>query len=170
VSPAGSAGIASGQPTGASPTFTLHLKKEGIAATAREIDGEFTVLEGSHARQSWVSTPHAYKAPHESLVKDEVLVPDPPSGLLRFARDYVFASPSAAAAVVTGRNANGRIEWRIHDSGMNFGEWQLRDIISGPLRHVSGRGTSPSVVRASTAGTSGLSPDHIRSVSSSRAG
>jgi hypothetical protein len=99
----------------------------------REIDGEFTALEGSHARQSWVSTPHANKALHESLVRDGVLVPDSPSGLLRFARDYVFASPSAAAAVVTGRNANGRIEWRILGSGMNFGEWQLRDIVSGPV-------------------------------------
>ena len=43
-------------------------EKEGITATAREIDGEFTVLQGSHARQSWVSTPHAYKALHEALV------------------------------------------------------------------------------------------------------
>ena len=51
---------------------------------------------------------------------------------MRFARDYVFASPSAAAAAVTGRNANGRIEWRIQGSGMNFGEWQLRDIVSSP--------------------------------------
>jgi Domain of unknown function (DUF4357) len=126
----GSSGPVSGQPTVASPTFTLHLKKEGIIATAREIDGEFTVLQGSHARQSWVSTPHAYKALHEALVKDEVLVPDPVGGPLRFARDYVFASPSAAAAVVTGRNANGRIEWRIQGSGMNFGDWQLRDIDS----------------------------------------
>ena len=66
-------------------------------------DGEFTVLQGSHARQSWVSTPHAYKALHEALVRDRVLVPDPPAGLLRFARDYVFASPSAAAAATTSK-------------------------------------------------------------------
>lgn len=126
------AGAASGQSIVASPTFTLHLKREGITATAREIDGEFTVLQGAHARQSWVGAPHAYKALHEALVRDRVLVPDPPGGLLRFARDYVFASPSAAAAAVTGRTANGRIEWRIQGSGMNFGEWQLRDIVSGP--------------------------------------
>ena len=69
------AGAASGQSAVASPTFTLHLKKAGITATAREIDGEFTVLQGSHARQSWVSTPHAYKALHEALVRDRVLVP-----------------------------------------------------------------------------------------------
>ena len=132
VLPVGSSGPVSGQATIASPTFALHLKKEGIIATAREVDGEFTVLQGSRARQSWIGTPHAYKALHEALVKDEVLVPDPAGGLLVFARDYVFASPSAAAAVITGRNANGRIEWRIQGSGVTFGDWQLRDIDSGP--------------------------------------
>lgn len=29
-----------------------------------------------------------------------------------FAQDYVFSSPSTAAAVVLGRSANGRIEWK----------------------------------------------------------
>ena len=29
-----------------------------------------------------------------------------------FVSDYVFTSPSLAAAVVMGRNANGRIEWK----------------------------------------------------------
>ena len=30
----------------------------------------------------------------------------------RFTQDYVFSSPSTAAAVVLGRSANGRIKWR----------------------------------------------------------
>ncbi|MGH8830021.1 MAG: DUF4357 domain-containing protein [Polaromonas sp.] len=30
----------------------------------------------------------------------------------RFTQDYVFSSPSTAAAVVLGRSANGRIEWK----------------------------------------------------------
>ena len=29
-----------------------------------------------------------------------------------FTKDFVFTSPSLAAAVVMGRNANGRIEWK----------------------------------------------------------
>jgi hypothetical protein len=29
-----------------------------------------------------------------------------------FVSDYVFTSPSLAAAVVMGRNANGRTEWK----------------------------------------------------------
>lgn len=32
-----------------------------------------------------------------------------------FTRDYIFTSPSLAAAVVMGRNANGRTEWKTED-------------------------------------------------------
>ena len=45
----GGAGAVSGPPA-ASPVFVLQVKKDGITARAREIDGEFTVLEGSCAR------------------------------------------------------------------------------------------------------------------------
>ncbi|WP_423815735.1 DUF4357 domain-containing protein [Pseudoruminococcus massiliensis] len=31
---------------------------------------------------------------------------------LKLTRDYIFTSPSLAAAVVMGRNANGRTEWK----------------------------------------------------------
>jgi len=30
----------------------------------------------------------------------------------QFSQDYVFSSPSLAAAVVLGRSANGRVEWK----------------------------------------------------------
>lgn len=33
----------------------------------------------------------------------------------RFTKDYVFTSPSLAAAIVMGRNANGRTEWKTAD-------------------------------------------------------
>jgi len=32
-----------------------------------------------------------------------------------FVRDYIFTSPSLAAAIVMGRNANGRTEWKTTD-------------------------------------------------------
>jgi hypothetical protein len=47
---------------------------------------------------------------------------------MRFARDQVFASPSAAVAVITGRQANGRAEWKAEGSGLSFGNWQDRGI------------------------------------------
>lgn len=49
----GGAGAVSGLSPASSPVFVLHVKKDGITARAREIDGEFTVLEGSCARASW---------------------------------------------------------------------------------------------------------------------
>ena len=49
-------------PLAPSPVFEPLLKKEGITATAREVDGEFAVLQGSAARTTWTSVEHAYKA------------------------------------------------------------------------------------------------------------
>jgi hypothetical protein len=111
-----------------SPTFELQLKKEGITATAREMDGEFTVLEGSKARGTWAGVQHAYKALHEKLVQEAALVPDHDGRTMRFSRDQVFASPSAAAAVVVGRTSNGRNDWKIQGSGVTYGNWQTRDL------------------------------------------
>ena len=48
--------------------------------------------------------------------------------MLRFAHDQVFASPSAAAAVIAGRQANGRVDWKIEGSGVSFGNWQDQGI------------------------------------------
>jgi hypothetical protein len=115
-------------PRAASPVFTLCLRKYGINATAREIDGEFTVHQGSQARSAWAGGSHNYKALYERLVEEAVLASEPDNRSMRFTRDHVFASPSAAAAVVSGRNSNGRIEWKIDGSGVNFGDWQAQGI------------------------------------------
>ena len=56
--PSGAAEATSVPVPPSSPVFELHLKKEGIVATAKEIDGEFTVLEGSGARGSWTGVEH----------------------------------------------------------------------------------------------------------------
>ena len=124
----GAAETASGPSPASSPVFALHVKKDGITARAKEIDGEFTVLEGSCARASWTGSQHTYKALHNKLSCDGALVPEPGGATVRFARDQVFASPSAAAAVITGRQANGRVEWKAEGSGISFGSWQERGI------------------------------------------
>ena len=111
-----------------SPVFELHLKRDGISATAREIDGEFTVLEGSGARMAWTGMEHTYKVLREKLVREGAIVPSPDGRTMRFARNQVFASPSAAAAVVVGRTANGRQDWKIQTSGASYGDWQARGI------------------------------------------
>lgn len=70
-----------------------------------------------------------------AVLKDSVIasstVPSMPSNLLglrsaliekgivsaehRFTRDYIFTSPSLAAAIIMGRSANGRTEWKTFD-------------------------------------------------------
>jgi hypothetical protein len=75
-----------------SPVFKLHLRKDGIAATAQEIDGEFTVLEGSGARDTWTGVEYAYKVLCEKLVREGAIVPGHDSRTMRFARDQVFAT------------------------------------------------------------------------------
>jgi hypothetical protein len=115
-------------PAVSSPVFELRLKREGISAAAREIDGEFTVLEGSGARMAWTGVEHAYKVLHEELVREGAIVPSTDGRTRRFARNEVFASPSAAAAVVVGRTANGRHDWKIQGSGISYGDWQTQGI------------------------------------------
>jgi hypothetical protein len=127
-STASSAGEDPATASASSPVFTLQVKKDGIVATAREVDGEFTVLEGSQARPVWIAGSHSYKALHSKLVEEKVLVPEPDGKRMRFTRDYVFASPSAAAATVTGRQANGRVDWKTQDTGISFGDWQAEGI------------------------------------------
>lgn len=36
-------------------------------------------------------------------------------GLYQFTQDYTFSAPSTTAAVVLGRSANGRVEWKAAD-------------------------------------------------------
>lgn len=99
-----------------SPEKTLFFIKGARGADARgEIvpDG-FVVLNGSKAASSTVpSTPEWVTGFRDKLHK---------SGIVRsvgdemvFSEDYIFPSPSAAAAVVMGRSANGLIEWKLPD-------------------------------------------------------
>ena len=127
VSTAGTAGHShgeQGQVAVDSPVFELNLKKEGVVARAREIDGEFTVLQGSQVRAEWVGTSNdGYKALRDKLLQEGTIAPAE-DGSLRFTHDQVFTSPSAAGAVIVGRNANGRTIWKVQGTGINYGSWQ----------------------------------------------
>ncbi len=72
----------------------------------------FVVLKGSSGRRETVPTfkKHGYNRVREQLVDRGVIIES--GDRVRFEKDHLFASPSAAAACVTGRTANGLIEWR----------------------------------------------------------
>lgn len=112
-----------------SPIFEMFVKKYGIRAMAQEVDGEFTVRKGSMARLSFTENSSNYELLHDELLKSGQLVQDGEDTAV-FAQDIVFRSPSAAAAIVAGRAANGRAEWRIPVTGVSFGSWQNQEVES----------------------------------------
>lgn len=111
-----------------SPLFRLTVARHGIAASGKELDGEFVVLAGSICRGAWSGTHRhpGYSTLLAALVGDGSIV-ERPVGEWRFSRDVAFSSPSAAGAVVTGRACNGRTSW-ISDAGESFGAWQERGL------------------------------------------
>lgn len=102
------------------------VPRHGIRAIGQEIDGEFYVFKGSLTRGSWVGTERGYQSLYNQLCEDGVLVEG--NGTRVFNEDQSFSSPSAAAAVVSGRSANGRISWKTEGSGMTYGEWQDQQV------------------------------------------
>ncbi|MFD1711532.1 DUF4357 domain-containing protein, partial [Ottowia flava] len=81
-----------------------------------------------HIRRGFVQRiPSGYQALFEQLVAGGVLAP-PSNGKRVFMESYSFTSPSAAAAVISGRSANGRIKWTVQGSQETYAEWQQRQL------------------------------------------
>ena len=111
-----------------SANFVLLTKKHGIHADAVLADGEFVVQAGSTARLSWEgkgTEMTSYAHLHRELRNQGVL--EPRDLVCVFAKSYAFTSPSAAAAVVNGRTANGTIEWKT-PSGQTYKEWEAQQL------------------------------------------
>lgn len=97
--------------------------KSGVQATAVEEDGEFIVLEGSEALTDAGYAYLANRALKDALIAEGVLV-NHSATKLRFSKPWSFSSPSAAASIVLDRQANGRTEWKVKNSSLNYHEWQ----------------------------------------------
>ncbi len=87
-----------------------------------------------------------------ALLARGILQPAADGQLNEFSVDYAFSSPSAAAAVVAGRPANGRIHWVVEGTKQTYGEWQAEQVsrVTGALQAVEEGADS-----ASTSGTVG---------------
>ncbi len=95
----------------------------GANAVGEQTSDGFVVLKGSEIAESTTqSFPKGFKKLRDKLIEDQVVVNN------RFEKDYLFSSPSAAAAVVMGRSANGLTEWVSEDGK------QLKSIESGELK------------------------------------
>lgn len=105
--------------------FTIN-HKSGVKASATEIDDEFIVLKGSEARKDTQNAGRGYQTLKDELISQGVLAVAHDATKFVFVRDFGFSSPSAAAAIVLDRNANGRIEWKTTDGHLTYHQWQER--------------------------------------------
>jgi len=122
VTPAAQAAEA---PPAPSPAAAEHFsfRGEGFDAEMKiGPSGEIIVTSGSKARLRTTPTiPNGTVAMRQMLQERGVLKPTQEH--LVFEGEYVFSSPSAAAAVVTGASANGRIVWKLPD-GRTYADWE----------------------------------------------
>lgn len=115
--------------TAPSPVFVMN--PVGTSATAQEVNGNFIVFKNSTARKQGTEGWKAYKDLRDQLVADGKLIDAPgQDGFFVFAEDVPFSSPSAAAAVVNGGEQNGRIVWKMKDTGQTYQKWQEEKLAS----------------------------------------
>ena len=89
----------------------LKLKERKAEATGREVGDGFVVFKGSRARFDEIPSIHDWlRNLRQQLLERGVMVQEG-HGFV-FTQDYRFNSPSAAAGVLVGGNANGRRAWK----------------------------------------------------------
>ncbi|MDP2031226.1 MAG: GIY-YIG nuclease family protein [Thiobacillus sp.] len=92
----------------------LTCRGKGVTASGYEATQGFVVKSGSQAVGESVPSMQQHVRGmfdlRQELIGNGVLQREGDHFL--YAQDYVFSSPSTAAAVVLGRSANGRIEWK----------------------------------------------------------
>ena len=108
--------------------------KSGVKAVGVEEEGEFIVLKGSQAlKDAGYQGGNSYGELKQELIAQGVLSPSSDGKFYEFVRPYSFKSPSAAAAVVLDRNANGRSEWKAVGSRLTYHQWQEEKAKSAEL-------------------------------------
>jgi len=102
-------------PTAATFATTIYYTDaKGLHAEGDETDDGFVVRAGSQSPSEEVPTcPTAIRAACAELRQQKIFKQQ--GDMLVLTRDYLFSSPSQAAAVMLARSANGRIEWKTKD-------------------------------------------------------
>jgi hypothetical protein len=101
-------------PQEASATPPLILERAPVSARGFETSEGFQILAGSTAKTAEVPSIHARTTElRASLLGNGVLEKE--GETLLFTQDYVFSSPSEAAAVILARSVNGREKWLTKD-------------------------------------------------------
>ncbi|GAB5406656.1 MAG: GIY-YIG nuclease family protein [Aureliella sp.] len=97
-----------------SATITFYCRGGGSDGKGELVEDGFVVFEGSKARMDVAPSGASSVNPQrEKLLTAGVI--EETNGEYVFTQDYLFSSPSTAAAVVLGRTANGWVEWKDKD-------------------------------------------------------
>lgn len=90
----------------------FYCKGSGSDGVGEYTTEGFVVFKGSQARLEIVASLQdtARSRNREKLIEEGILVRQ--GDALIFTRDHLFGSPSTAASIVTGRSANGWVEWK----------------------------------------------------------
>ncbi len=93
------------------PSHLFFARGGGSDGKGEMVEDGFVVFEGSRARMEVVpSATNAVKPQRDKLIASGVM--EERDGEYIFTQDFLFSSPSTAAAVVLGRSANGWVEWK----------------------------------------------------------
>lgn len=113
-----------------SPLF--EFRAAGAHGRARQLGDRFVLLKGSTCRREGVASWTSFKALRDQLISRKRLIDhaDDPA-LLVAVEDIELDSPSAAAAIVAGRNTNGREAWRVSGTSQTYQDWTVTASQSG---------------------------------------
>ena len=90
---------------------TLFVRTKGVVAEGYQSGGKLVVKAKSQViKDNAPSISRGFSGLRISLIEQGVLTEQ--DKYFVFEQDYAFESPSTAAAVIMGRNANGRTEWK----------------------------------------------------------
>ena len=110
-------------------TFSIKAARGADGQGEPTSDG-FVVFKGSKAASTIVNsiTPGFIKF-RQKLIDEGILINK--IEYFEFSDDYIFSSPSTAAVIVMGRNANGLSEWKLK-SGKTLKDFETNDKTSLP--------------------------------------
>jgi len=106
----------------------LFCEIKGLKATGRQTDNGFVVLKGSTAvlKERPSTQKYQYAANLRAGLRDDGVTEEKNNHLV-FLADHEFSSPSAAAAVIHGGQANGLTAWK-DSKGVSLKEKEEQDI------------------------------------------
>ena len=105
--------------------LALKGARGAVGRGKRTTDG-FVVFKGSEMAANTVpSFPKGFDTLRDELINSESVIQE--KGKFILSEDVLFSSPSAAAAVIMGRSANGLLEWK-NKSGKTLKEIEASEI------------------------------------------